>query len=227
VKKAFVVAICLLLGFISGCQAPPISLSPLPARVDRIEGHASLHITGDQGTARSKFSFVFQLPGQGRIDVSGALGSILYRIFIHQGKAYFIVPSKKAYWEGMEEEIIDKFLGFRLTLNEMIHLLSGDWGREGPMGEKKRGDWVFTKDRNGRIVSGQRNDLYFEVKSFIEDTPFARLFIFMHPLSTGQVKVLSISLNRPIHPNAFSTKFTEKYQPKTWAEIQELLNHAP
>jgi len=40
------------------------------------------------------------------------------------------------------------------------------------------------------------------------------------------VKVLSINLNHPIKENVFSKKFVEKYQPKTWAEIQELLNHA-
>lgn len=226
VNKALSVIICFVLGYFSSCQAPPISLSPVPSHIDRIEGHASLIITGDQGTARSKFSFLFQLPSRGRIDVSGALGSVLYRIFIHDGKAYFIVPSKKVYWESQEEEIIDKFMGFQLNLAEMINLLSGNWDQEDLASKKGLGDWIFTKDQKGRIVSGKRNDLRFEVKSFIEDTPFARLFIFEHPLSTGQVKVLSINLNRPIKPNAFSKKFIEEYQPRTWAEIQELLEHA-
>ncbi len=226
VKKALSVVICFVIGFFSNCQTPPISLSPLPSRIDRIEGHASLVITGDQGTARSKFSFLFQLPSRGRIDVSGAIGSVLYRIFIYDGEAYFIVPSKKVYWQGHEEAIIDKFMGFQLNLAEMINLLSGNWDQEDLASKKGLRDWVFAKDQKGRIVSGQRVDLCFEVKSFIEDTPFARLFVFKHPLSTGQVKVLSINLNRPIKPDAFSKKFVEKYQSKTWAEIQELLNHA-
>jgi len=88
------------------------------------------------------------------------------------------------------------------------------------------GNWSFTKDHDGRIVSGQREDLRFKIEEFIGDTPFARRLIFKHPLSTGQVKVLSVNLNGPIKPSVFSTEFIERYQPKTWTEIQELLNHA-
>ena len=208
------------------CQSAPISLFSVPSRVERIEGHASLMISGNQGTARSKFSFLFQLPNRGRIDVSGALGRILYRIFIYDGDAYFVVPSKKVYWQGQEEEIIDKFMGFRLSLAEMINLLSGSWNRDETLQNESLKNWALVKDQNGRIISGQRENLWFEVNEFIGDTPFARRLIFKHPLSTGQVKVLSINLNHPIKENVFSKKFVEKYQPKTWAEIQELLNHA-
>ena len=224
-KKTLVAVICLAVGVFTCCQAPPISLSPFPSRIERIEGHASLVISGDQGTARSKFSFLFQLPNRGRIDVSGALGRVLYRIFIHDGEAYFIVPSKKVYWKGQEEEIIDKFMGFRLGLAEMINLLSGNWKKQEPVLEEGQGAWVFSQDKRGRIVSGQRDDLRFEVEAFIEETPFARLLTFEHPSSTGQVKILSMDLNRPLKPNVFSKRFVEKYQSKTWDEIQELLNH--
>jgi hypothetical protein len=224
-KKMLVAVICLAVGVLTCCQAPPISLSPFPSRIERIEGHASLVISGGQGTARSKFSFLFQLPSRGRIDVSGALGRVLYRIFIHDGEAYFIVPSKKVYWKGQEEEIIDKFMGFRLGLAEMIHLLGGSWKEQELVPEEDQGRWIFSQDERGRIVSGQRDDLQFEVKAFIEETPFARLLTFEHPSSMGQVKVLSMALNRPIKPNVFSKKFLERYQSKTWAEIQEMLDH--
>jgi hypothetical protein len=225
-RKAHIVAVCLALTILACCQSPPISLSPLPSRIERIEGHASLMITGNQGVARSKFSFLFQLPNRGRIDVSGALGRVLYRIVIYDGEAYFVVPSKKVYWQGQEEEIIDKFMGFRLNLTEMINLLSGTWSQEEMLRNEGLGNWTFVKDREGRIISGQREELWFEIKEFIGDTPFARRLIFEHPLSEGQVKVLSINLNRPVNEKVFSKKFVEKYQSRTWAEIQELLNHA-
>jgi hypothetical protein len=208
------------------CHISPISLSPLPSRIEQIEGHASLVISGDQGTARSKFSFLFDLPSRGRIDVTGALGSVLYRIFILDGDAYFVVPSKKVYWQGREEEIIDKFMGFRLNLDEMVNLLSGNWDREEVLRNEDLENWSFVRDRKGRIISGQRQDLRFDIEEFIGDTPFARRLIFEHPLSTGQMKVLSINLNRPVKENVFSKKFVMKYQSKTWKEIQELLNHA-
>lgn len=217
---------CIVLVALACCQTRPLSLSPLPSRIDRIEGHASLVISGDQGTARSKFSFLFQLPDQGRIDVTGALGSVFYRIVIDDGSAYFVVPSKKVYWQGQEEDIIQKFMGFRLNLAEIIPLLSGNWSgnqvslKAGPEG------WTLLKDRKGRVVRGNRDDLVFRIEEFIGDTPFARLLRFEHPLTTGSVRILSIDLNQPAKPNVFSTRFTERYQLRTWEQIQELLNHA-
>ena len=166
------------------------------------------------------------MPDRGRIDVTGALGSVLYRIVIHEGEAYFVVPSKKVYWQGQEEDIIDKFMGFRLSLAEMINLLSGNWSEQEMLRNESLGKWAFTEDQDGRIVSGLRDDLWFKIEEFIGDTPFARRLQFKHPLSTGLVKVLSIDLNRPIKPGVFSTEFVKRYQSKTWAEIQELLNHA-
>lgn len=128
---------------------------------------------------------------------------------------------------GQEEEIIEKFMGFRLNLEEMINLLSGNW--RGKDLERNAGlrNWVFEKDQKGRVVSGQRDSLRFKINAFIEDTSFASRFIFEHPSSKGQIKILSISLNRSINPMAFSKTFVDKYQPKTWAEIQDLLNHEP
>jgi len=225
-RRAQAVAICLTVAMLVGCQLSPISLSTIPSRIERIEGHASLTISGDQGSARSKFSFLFQVPSRGRIDVTGALGSVLYRIIIHDGDAYFVLPSKKAYWQGKEEDIIDKFMGFRLSLDEMINLLSGTWEREDVLRGENLGDWAFTRDKKGRVVSGKRQDLRFAIEEFIGDTAFARRLVFEHPSSTGQVKILNINLNGPIGENVFSKKFLTKYQPKTWAEIQEMLDHA-
>lgn len=117
-------------------------------------------------------------------------------------------------------------MGFRLNLAEMINLLSGSWNDLEVWRAEDLGDWSFTRDQDGRIISGQRQDLWFEIEEFIGNTSFAQRLRFKHPLNSGQVKVLGLDLNRPIKPQVFSTKFIEKYQPKTWAEIQEMLNHA-
>jgi hypothetical protein len=191
-----------------------------------MEGHASLVISSDQGSTRSKFAFLFQKPDRGRIDVTGALGSVVYRIVIAKGQAYFILPSKKVYWQSLEEDIIDKFMGFRLNLAEMVNLLSGGWNDPEFFDTEHLEGWSLTRNQDGRIVSGQRQDLWFEIEEFIGDTPFTQRLRFQHSLNTGQVKVLSLELNRPLKPNVFSTKFIEKYQPRTWAEIQEMLNDA-
>jgi hypothetical protein len=225
-RRASITALCLVAAVLSCCRPSALSISSLPAHLETIEGHASLTIFAGEETARSKFSFLFRLPDQGRIEATGVLGSVLYRIFIDGGRAYFIVPSKKVYWESQEEEIIYEFLGFRLNLAEMISLISGGWERDGrDFGNDLEG-WTFTRDRRNRIKSGHRGNLWFEVEEFIDDTSFARRIVFEHSMSSGTIKILGIGLNRPIRENVFSKKFLEKYQPKTWAEIQDMIRHA-
>ncbi len=164
--------------FLGYCRPSAVILLPLPSEIERIEGYASLRISGDQGSSRSKFSFLFQLPHQGRLEVSNILGRTLYQIIVAEDKAVFIIPSKRVYWQGEEEEIIQYFLGFRLNLYEMINLLSGKWE-----GEERNESWSFAKDERGRIMAGQRGEFQFEVKEFLADTPFARILIFQHPLN--------------------------------------------
>jgi len=225
-RKVLAGGICLLLTLLSACEPARISLAPLPSQIESIEGHASLRISGNQGSSRSKFAFVFQLPERARIEVSGALGRVLYRIVIVDGESYFVVPSKRVYWQGQEEQIIDKFLGFQLNLSEMINLLTGKWKKEEAEIEAAVQGWSLQKDQGGRIISGQRGDLCFKITEFIEKTPFARRLVFEHPLSSGHLNILSIGLNKPVNEKVFSRQFLEKYTPRTWEEIQELIGNA-
>jgi outer membrane biogenesis lipoprotein LolB len=215
----------LALFFLVYCRPSPVIILPLPSKIERIEGYASLRITGDQGSARSKFSFLFQLPHQGRIEVSDILGRTLYQIIVAEDEAAFIVPAKRVYWQGGEEEIISYFLGFRLSLEEMINLLSGRWeGGEMPdEGQESKENWSFTRDERGRITAGQRGELRFEVKEFFADTAFGRLLFFQYPLSRGRLRILRIGLNRPLKKGTFSLSILGKYQRKSWAEIEKIL----
>jgi len=224
-KVSLFLIVFLAIYFLSHCRPSPVILLPLPSKIERIEGYASLRITGDQGSSRSKFSFLFQLPHQGRIEVSNILGRTLYQIIVAEEKAAFIVPSKKVYWQGEEEEIILYFLGFRLNLYEMINLLSGKWEGEkmGHEGEEDREIWSFAKDERGRIMAGERGEFRFEVKEFFADTPFARILAFQHPMNDGRLKVLRINLNQPLKKGIFSLSVLGKYERKSWAEIEKIL----
>ena len=224
-KASLFTMLSLALFFLVNCRPSRVFLLPLPSKIKRIEGYASIRITGDQGSARSKFSFLFQLPHQGRIEVSSLFGRTLYQIIVDEDKAVFILPSKKVYWQGEEEEIIDKLLGFRLNLYEMINLLSGKWeDRElETKNEKSLGSWNFIKDEKGRIKSGQRGKFHFEIKEFIQNTPFARILTFNYLQSRGRLKILNINLNQPIKKGAFSLSFLDKYKRKSWAEIEKIL----
>lgn len=223
--KAQLTVCFLVFVFLLSCSLSLVRLPP-PSQIERIEGYASLRIKGEQGTARSKFSFLFQLPNQGRIDVSNILGKILYQIIIDEREAFFLIPSKRVYWKGEEEEIIDRFLGFRLNLNELASLLSGQWSGAGMnFGEENwRKSWILEKDEQGRIIRGQRQDLWFEVKKYFKNTSVARLLTFQHPLSSGRLKIVTINFNQPLKKEAFSHEFLKNCERKTWAQIEEMLN---
>jgi hypothetical protein len=206
-----------------GCRPSSVLLSPLPLELESIEGYASLRLYSGEETTRTKFTFVLRMPDYGFIEVSDFLGRSIYRIVINPDAAYLVVPSKKLYWKGEEAEIIDKFLGFRLTLAEMIGVISGEWtARDGTT----LSVWRLEHDSEGRVLSGQRDELVFSVEAFVEETRFPRDLTFTHPLNTGRLKILQMDFNRAAHREVFSTAFLKNYLEKTWPEIQALLKNA-
>jgi len=213
--------------FLLGCRPSQVLLLPPPENIDRIEGYASLRISGEQGSARSKFTFLFQLPHQGRIEVTDIiLGRTLYQIIVDRERAVFLVPSKRVYWEGDEEEIINHFLGFRLSLEEMISLLQGRWkeSRGEAEEEKEREDWMLSRDEKGRILIGQRGSLRFEVREFISGSRFPQVLIFQHSSNSGRLRVLRLSFNKPLKKkDPFSLAFLANYKRVNWEEIEKIL----
>ncbi|UCE21828.1 MAG: hypothetical protein JSV46_06335 [Candidatus Aminicenantes bacterium] len=209
------------------CRPTGILLQPVPANIERLEGHASLKISGEQGSARSKFTFLFHLPRQGRIEVSDfLLGRTLYQIIVDKERAVFFIPSKKVYWEGEEEEIIDYFLGFRLSLEEMINLIKGKWeGSTQAAGRDKNVEgWILKRDEKGRVLAGTREDLHFEVKEFLSGSHIPRILIFQHLLNSGRLKILRVDFNRPAKKKeAFSLSFLANYRRVSWEEIEKIL----
>jgi hypothetical protein len=213
--------LCLMILF--SCGGSKLLLTPIPPQIESMEGHASLRIKNEEGSAKSKFSFVFHLPSQCRIEASDFIGRTLYHIIISEEGAFFVVPSKQVFWQGKEEEIVSRFLGFRLNLNEMISLLNGEWDWKNEEDRARLDEWIFERDNQGRVVIGRREDLWFYMEEFIVNTTLARTIVFKHPLNEGRVKILNIGFNYPIQEGAFSTTSLMHYQQKTWAEIEALL----
>ena len=185
-----------------------------------MEGYASLSYEGAQGSARTKFSFLLVSPDRGRIDASDFLGRAIYQVVITDHQAYFILPSKKVYWRAEEREIVYRFMGFHLSLEEMAFLLSGRWPEN--MEKDTLFEWDLQRDKKGRFVRGNRGDLRFSVEGFIEDTGIARAIFFSHPLNEGRIRIRNIGFNQPLNERAFSTGFIQRYEEKTWEEIQKL-----
>jgi hypothetical protein len=190
-----------------------------------MEGHARVWLANPEASTRTKFSFLLALPDRGSIEVSNFLGQSLYRILITPDQAFLIIPSKKVYWKGKEIEIFDFLLGFRLSLREMISLISGDWSPADPP-RPEAFSWTLDRDEQGRIIGGQRQGLSFIVEEFVAETRFPRSVRFEHPGNSGRLRVLKMDFNRPLRADAFETKYLGNFAEKTWEEILELLNHA-
>jgi hypothetical protein len=208
------------------CTVPQVRISPPPSQIKRVEGYASLKTSSQQGSSRAKFSFLFQLPHQGRIDVSHVLGKTLYQIIIHEEEAFFLVPSKRVYWQGEEQEIIHRFLGFELNLQELFSLFSGQWKRleEDDSGIYGREEWILERDDKGKVRRGNRGELTFEVVEFFKNTDVVRRLAFRHPLTQGRIVILQLRFNEPLKKEVFSLHFLKSFQLKTWEEIQEMLD---
>jgi hypothetical protein len=213
---------CLLL--FCGCRIDRVVLVPPSQEIEQIEGYASLRISSTEQMARSRFSFLFRLPDKGRLDVIDPLGRVPYQLLLMGKEAYFVVPSKQIYWHGEERDILEKFLGFPLSLPELIALMSGYWfGLDQTEAVEWEKGWSLQKDRNGRIQSGRRENFSFRVEEFFDSSSWTKTVVYFHPLSEGRLKILSFQFNQPQREETFSTSFLEGFAQKTWEEIEAIL----
>ena len=219
-KTAILVGFLLSSG-LAGCRPVLPVLSP-PAELRELEGYARLRITNNEQTAKSKFSFLVELPGHGRLQVFDPLGRTIYEIYVGGELAYFILPAKKVYWQGTDAEIFEKFLGFELSLQEMTGILSGQWKEsqgEGPVFK----EWTFRRDGQGRIVSGARKDFEFRVREFFPGSGVPRQVNFKSRQSEGRLNLLSIEFNRAVQSGLFGAAFLKNFSSLTWEEIEKIL----
>lgn len=199
------------------CLPSRPAVTPVPLTVESVEGFATLRLARDGGTAKSKFSFLFRLPGQGRIEVLDPLGRTASLLFLDDELAYLVLPARRAYWKSGREEVMSKLLGFSLGLEDLTYILTG------------RGDllhgWNLEKDGQGRVVHGRRDDLRFEVRQFFEPSPLPRLLVLTRAEDKGSLRILRLSFNQPLKEKAFDLFFLDKdgYRPADWAEVEKWL----
>ena len=169
------------------------------------------------GTAKARLTFLFSLPHRGRVDISGPMGRTVSNLFIELGEACLILPEKRVYWLGAEEEVLSKLLGFPLSYKEMTSLLIGRW-------EEAEG-WGLERDGRGRITRGEKDSLRFEVKQYFEGNGIPRLLTLSHGMEKGSLKILRLYFNQPLKDAVFDRSFLREkdYRPATWEEIEALL----
>lgn len=215
--------LCLLALTLAACAGHRPVLEP-PAGVEAVEGHGSASIRGEETALQGKFSFLFRRPGRGRVDVSGPFGTTAYFLLFDGAAARLVVPSKKIYAEEPSATLMGRFLGFELTPDEVLSLLTGQWADRAP--EAGAGPaWALGRDGLGHVVRGERGGFVFEVAELFPGTGVPRSVRFSRAGSSGRMKVLSLRFNPEERPEAFAAAFLEKYKRKTWDEMQDILRN--
>jgi hypothetical protein len=210
---------------LSACRVRQVSVAPDIHPFESMAGFASLRISSGQQSARSRFSFVFRLPGKGRIEVFDPLGRVHYQILIVNRLSYFVHPSKKVFWRGGDTEILEKFLGFPLQLNEVAALMSGLWPDDDPDESTTwQQSWNLERDKRGRIRNGSRGEFQFQVEGYFEPSPWVQTVVFFHAQTEGRVKILNIHFDQLAADEIFSTAPLNRFAEISWEEMEKLLD---
>ncbi len=205
----------------AACRPSAVRLGPeTPPR--SVEGYASLKFDGENASGRSKVSFAVELPDQARIDVFDALGRAVIILVFRPSESFFALVPEKAYWRGGPGEVLGKFLGFDLSLVDLVELLAGRWGG-GDASDAS--SWSLTRDKRGRVVAAERRHVVFEVKDFFAGTSEPHLITFWSDRNKGSLKVFEARFNVQAKEGAFEPWFLKDFAPKTWPEMEELLRH--
>jgi len=199
------------------CHTSRPAVAPPPPTLESIEGFATIRLARDGETAKSKLSFVFRLPGQGRVEVLDPLGRTASILFLDNDVAYLVLPGRRAYWKSGREEVMSRLLGFALEIEDLAHILTGRADR--------LSSWSLEKDGRGRVVRGRREELSFEIRQFFEPGPLPWLLVLSSAQDKGSLRVLKMSFNQPLKEKAFHYFFLEEggYRPAEWSEVERWL----
>ncbi len=208
----------------ASCAAPAARIVPPPAAVEAVEGYGSASIRGGKAALKGKFSFLFRLPGLGRVDAVDPFGRTLYFMLFRGDRAYLVLPSKKSYAEDAPEAVMERFLGFSVLPDDVIRLLSGRWpAEEAPPEGGSAPAWKLERGPGGRVLAGTRDGLSFKVEEFYGAAGVPKVLSFSEAASSGRLKILSLRFNPPERPEAFGTDFLKALKSLSWDELMEIM----
>jgi hypothetical protein len=201
-----------------GCAVRPPVLVPPSGGVEAVEGFGAASISGADASIKGKFAFLFRRPGLGRVEAVDPIGRTAFLVYFRGGRAWFVLPSKKAYAEDDAETMMRRFLGIALRPDEALSLLSGAWPEE-----KGDGGWRVERDGLGRIAGGERGDYSFAVREFFRGGGAPREIAVAGAGTTGRIKILKAAFDPAPRDEAFDTAYLSRYTAKTWDELLEIL----
>ena len=211
----------LIASLLTACARRPPVLVPPSGGVEAVEGFGSASVAGVDAAIKGKFGFVFRRPGLGRVEALDPIGRTAFLILFRDGRAWFVLPGKKAYAEDAAEVMMERFLGVALLPGDAVRLLSGTWAA-GAEGDGESG-WKVEADAKGRSARGSRGEFAFTVREFFPGDSVPREIGLAGPGTSGRVKVLKLGFNPAPRPEIFDLAFLRAYAAKTWEGMLELL----
>lgn len=207
---------------LTACAHRPPRLVPPSGGVQAVGGFGSASIAGAEASIKGKFGFVFRRPGFGRVEAVDPIGRTAFLILFRAGRAWFVLPGRKAYAEDEAGVMMERFLGIALLPDDMVRLLSGTWA-PGAADEEPKG-WAVDRDPGGRVARGVHGGFAFTVREYFPGDGVPREIGLEGPGTSGRVKVLKLGFDPPPREEAFDIGFLRSYAPKTWEEILEFLD---
>jgi hypothetical protein len=220
-----VIAVIAFVIMAAGCRIPQASMAPVPPDWKTLQGYGSLKflIRGEAG--RSRFSFVIEPPGRGRLVVADAFNRTLAEIFVGGDDGYFVLARDRAYWKAPPQAIFEKFIGFGLNLEEMGWLLGGRWKQARAAASPAFAGWELAEDGEGRTASGRKGVFSFKVLEYFKGSPVPRRVDFSSDLGRGRLTILSVAFETAAGPDAFRLDFLKTCVSKSWEEIEKIFRH--
>jgi hypothetical protein len=207
-----------LAAVLGACAGPPPVLVPPSASIEAVEGFGSASVVGAEAHVKGKFAFVFRRPGWGRVEALDPIGRTVFLIYFRDGRAWFVLPSKKVYAEDDAEIMMRRFLGLALRPDDTLSLLSGVWTED-----VAGGGWSVGRDAEGRVVGGVRGEFRFTIGEFFRGGAVPREIEISGGGTMGRVKILKAAFNPPPRDEAFDTAFLARFAAKSWDELRELI----
>ena len=207
------------------CGGPSPKIVPPAGEVEAVEGYGNASVRGGEATLKGKFSFLFRRPGLGRIGAVDPFGRTLYFMLFRGDRAYFVLPSKKAYAEDAPQTMMERFLGFAVLPDDVIRLLGGRWPESGAGGTagESAGEWKLERTSGGRVSGGAKDGLTFKVEEFAGSSDVPKVLSFSEAASSGRLKILTLRFNPPDRPEAFDPGFLDKFSRTSWDDLVEMM----
>ncbi|MDW7760847.1 MAG: hypothetical protein SCM96_09435 [Acidobacteriota bacterium] len=216
--RLLTIFLCFGSGVIS-CRTGSPHLEPPPSEILSVEGYGQADAQGERTALKGRFAFSFHVSGRGRVEALDAIGRTSFILLFADDRAFFILPSRKAYAVDTPVGMMDRFLGLPLLPGEVLRLMSGRWSGH----SEADPSWILRRDEGGRVISGGKGEAAFIVREFFSGTGVPRIFDFSGSDVSGKIRLLDIRFNTGSVERAADTGFLKRFKPATWEDMDAWL----